>query len=223
MIKQENHITASLLADRLKVKDKSICYVASTNAEALMISKELSLYLHNNQIQYFPEKEILPYDHFSSPESIIKNRFSILNETNKNSKILITSVKNLFERFPPKNFFKSLKSYSINDHLSLSDFKELLTDNYFINNDYVDGINQFSSRGGVVDFWPPIYQSPIRIEFFDQTIESIRMFDPSSQLTIKKIDEFSITTGSYVPMNDVGLTTFSDKWNDYFSIYDERT
>ena len=47
MIKQENHITASLLADRLKVADKSICYVASTNAEALMISKELSLYLHN--------------------------------------------------------------------------------------------------------------------------------------------------------------------------------
>ena len=40
MIKQENHITASLLADRLKVKGKSICYVASTNAEALMISKE---------------------------------------------------------------------------------------------------------------------------------------------------------------------------------------
>ena len=223
MIKQENHITASLLADRLKVKDKSICYVASTNAEALMISKELSLYLHNNQIQYFPEKEILPYDHFSSPESIIKNRFSILNETNKNSKILITSVKNLFERFPPKNFFKSLKSYSINDQLSLSDFKELLTNNYFINNDYVDGINQFSSRGGVVDFWPPIYQSPIRIEFFDQTIESIRMFDPSSQLTIKKIDEFIITTGSYLPMNDVGLKTFRDKWRDYFSNYDERT
>ena len=83
MIKQENHITALLLADRLKVEDKSLCYVASTNAEALMISKELSLYLNNNQIQYFPENEILPYDHFSSPESIIKNRFSILNETNK--------------------------------------------------------------------------------------------------------------------------------------------
>ena len=89
MIKQENHITASLLADRLKVKDKSICYVASTNAEALMISKELSLYLHNNQIQYFPEKEILPYDHFSSPESIIKNRFSILNEKWKDN-VLVT-------------------------------------------------------------------------------------------------------------------------------------
>ena len=107
--------------------------------------------------------------------------------------------------------------------MSLSDFKELLTDNCFINNDYVDGINQFSSRGGVVDFWPPIYQSPIRIEFFDQTIESIRIFDPSSQLTIQKLDEFSITTGSYLPMNDVGLKTFRDKWRDYFSNYDERT
>ena len=50
MIKQENHITASLLADRLKVKDKSICYVASTNAEALMISKELIMIMIHLEI-----------------------------------------------------------------------------------------------------------------------------------------------------------------------------
>lgn len=221
MIRNNSHITAATLVHTLEVEKKSICYITSSNSEAISICNELQLYLDENSVEYFPEREILPYDHFSSPESILKKRFKILNSS-KDSKIMVTSIKNIFERFPSRNYFNSLAKFRLDDQLELNNFKSLLIDNNFINTDYVDGINQFSSRGGVIDFWPPIYPNPIRVEFFDEFIESIRMFDTTTQLTIKKLEEFSITTGSFLPLHDAGLKIFRDKWREYFPNYDER-
>ena len=181
MLQTDSHIIAASLAEVFITENKSICYVAANNAEARILSHELSLYINPDLINFFPEREILPYDHFSSPESIIKDRFKILNKVDNMPNILITSSKNLFERFPSKSFFRSLQSFNVGDSIALDSFKKILTDNHFLHTDRVDAINRFSSRGGVLDIWPSIYKNPIRIEFFDEEIESIRSFNPSSQ------------------------------------------
>ena len=222
MLQTDNHIIAAALADTFIKKNKSICYVASNNKEARILSTELSLYISPSLINFFPEKETLPYDHFSSPESIIKHRFKVLNQTNNAPNILITSAKNLFERYPPKSFFRSLQSFNLGDSIALDKFKKILTDNYFLHTDRVDSINTFSSRGGVLDIWPSIYKNPIRIEFFDEEIESIRSFNPSSQLTVKQLKQFNLTTGSNVPLDDESIKKFRDSWRDYFPNNDER-
>ena len=80
MLQTDSHIIAATLAEVFITENKSICYVAANNAEARIISHELSLYINPGLINFFPEREILPYDHFSSPESIIKDRFKILNK-----------------------------------------------------------------------------------------------------------------------------------------------
>ena len=222
MLKPSSHIIAATLAKALRGSKESLCYVASTNAEARMLSNELSLYLDDDLISYFPEREILPYDHFSSPESIIKERFQILNKVRSSPSILITSSKNLFERYPSKSFFKSLQTFSLGETIALDKFKKILIDNHFLNTERVDSINKFSSRGGILDIWPSIYQNPIRIEFFDEEIESIRTFNPSTQLTLNKITKFNLTTGSNLPLDDLGLKSFRDSWRDYFPENDER-
>ena len=222
MLQTDSHIIAATLAEVFITENKSICYVAANNAEARIISHELSLYINPGLINFFPEREILPYDHFSSPESIIKDRFKILNKVDDMPNILITSSKNLFERFPSKSFFRSLQSFNVGDSIALDSFKKILIDNHFLNTDRVDNINRFSSRGGVLDIWPSIYKNPIRIEFFDEEIESIRSFNPSSQLTINKINQFNLTTGSNIPLDDESVKRFRDNWRDYFPNNDER-
>ena len=130
MIKKIDHTNAHHLCKTFSTSEKSICVIVESNKEARFLYNELGLYLDSNLIDYFPENEILPYDHFSSPESILKERFRILNSTNANKKILITTIKNLFEIYPPKGFFKSIgfitASALVHELLEARDEKRLL-------------------------------------------------------------------------------------------------
>src|SRR5262249_49384930 len=51
---------------------------------------------------------------------------------------------------------------------------------------------QFSLRGGIVDLWPPNLDSPVRIEFFGDTVDSIRTFDPETQLSVEQLRSISV-------------------------------
>ena len=91
-----DHRFAHQLFEANKNKDNALCVIVENAKEAKLLKNELNLYLDATKVDYFPENEILPYDHFSVPESIVKERFKILNSID-NNKIIISTVKNLFE------------------------------------------------------------------------------------------------------------------------------
>ena len=93
MHKNNDHRFAHQLIDKYHDSDTSLCIVVKDNKEAKLINNELSLYLNSENINYFPENEILPYDHFSAPDNILSDRFSILNSLDKEKKIIITNNK----------------------------------------------------------------------------------------------------------------------------------
>lgn len=62
----------------------------------------------------------------------------------------------------------------------------------YVREDPISNIGQFSSRGGIIDVWSPDAVNPVRIEFFGDTVESVREFDPVTQLSIQKLDEAEI-------------------------------
>jgi transcription-repair coupling factor (superfamily II helicase) len=62
----------------------------------------------------------------------------------------------------------------------------------------VHAIGDFSVRGGIVDIFPPGYEAPVRLDFFGDTIESLRTFDPISQRSIQEIDEAVILPASNI-------------------------
>ena len=79
MHKNNDHRFAHQLIDKYHDSNDSLCIIVKDNKEAKLLKNELSLYLNSSNIRYFPENEILPYDHFSSPDNILIERFSILN------------------------------------------------------------------------------------------------------------------------------------------------
>jgi transcription-repair coupling factor (superfamily II helicase) len=62
----------------------------------------------------------------------------------------------------------------------------------FVREDPVGAIGEFSMRGGILDVWPPGRVAPVRIEFFGDTVESIREFDPETQLSTTQLAEIEI-------------------------------
>ena len=216
-----DHRFAHQLFEANKDKDNALCVIVENAKEAKLLKNELNLYLDATKVDYFPENEILPYDHFSVPESIVKERFKILNSID-NNKIIISTVKNLFEVYPKIDFFKSRKSFNLGNKLSIESFEAILKSLNYLKVNKIDSLNQYSLRGGIVDVYSPIYSNPLRIEIFDDSIESIRLFDVDTQLSIQKITEFNISKGSISSLDESGLKVFKDAWREYFQDYDER-
>ena len=104
----------------------SICLITKDSSDSEYLKNELSLMLDKDQIILFPENDILPYDHFSMPERITKQRFEIINKNTTHKHVLITSIKNIFEKFPEKNFYKSLKNLSINTKITINEIVEIV-------------------------------------------------------------------------------------------------
>ena len=203
-------------------KNETICYIARNIKEAQSLKNSLSLFHTENEILLFPEQEILPYDHFSSPEKVIKERFQIINNDLLKPHILITTVKNLFEIYPPKEYFQSSKNFLLGTEISVNQLTNILESNNYNKKVNVELINEFTVRGGIIDVYSPLYKNPLRIEIFDDKIESIRFFDIDTQLSIKKIKSFSISNGSLFSLNSSRIENFVDKWRAYFHDYDER-
>ncbi len=114
MLKNIDHRYAHQLIDKYHKSDTSICVVVKESKDARLLKNELSLYVKSSLVKYFPENEILPYDHFSAPDNIVSERFSILNSPKDNNKnIVITTIKSLFEIYPTKRFFQSKEIFEI--------------------------------------------------------------------------------------------------------------
>ncbi|MEC4630314.1 hypothetical protein VSS86_21550, partial [Bacillus safensis] len=71
----------------------------------------------------------------------------------------------------------------------------------------------FASRGGIVDVYSMNEDYPIRIEFFDTVIESIRCFDPATQRTIEKRDHVKIIPATDLLFTDEDISTIIEKGN----------
>ena len=126
MTKIVDHRYAHLLSNKYHSTDQSMVIVVEDNREARLLENELSLYLNKSKIKYFPDNEILPYDHFSIPENIQKERFQILNSLNNQKEIIITTIKSLFELYPTIDLFKSKEIFKIHDGISLQNLENIL-------------------------------------------------------------------------------------------------
>src|SRR5205085_8247158 len=94
---------------------------------------------------------------------------------------------------------------------ALEDLLEVLLASGYVREDPVGAVGEFSMRGGILDVWSPGEGAPVRVEFFGDTVDSIRRFDPETQLSIEQLQ-----TTELLPMRE--LTVGRDHfrlWADF--------
>ena len=87
MLEKQHQSIAFELIQSSKLDKKKILYFCESDKEARLLKNELLILLDNSMIGYFPEREILPYDRFSTADSIIQDRLKLLNSDKKISKL----------------------------------------------------------------------------------------------------------------------------------------
>ena len=144
---------------------------------------------------FYPSREINFYNIKSIDEKISANRLEILIKQSRSEKfITITTLEALKNKLTTlSQFNNSFVKISSEDEIEQDKFiKKLLNLNYSLSS-LVENKGEFSKRGSIIDIWPINYENPIRIELFDNEIDSLRFFDKSTQRTIEKINEFTIS------------------------------
>jgi len=166
--------------------------------------KEEAAYFHNDLQNLMGEKEVLlfptsykrPYQFDETENANILMRAEILNRINHKASIgelIVTYPEALTEKVINK---KSLSSNTftakVGEALDVEFLTELLQTYDFEPTDFVYEAGQFSVRGGILDVFSYAHDLPYRIELFGNEIDSIRTFDPVSQLSKENIKEINI-------------------------------
>lgn len=174
-------------------ENKSAALVVTySDMEARALHDDLTLYTDNTL--YFPSKEYVFYNIETTGHRSEHSRLAVLDAL-KNSKncIVVTSVDAILQYTArSEEFCTRVIKFEIGKRFNLEKLVENLVEMGYCREDIVEGEGQFSVRGGIVDIFSPNYENPIRIEFFDDETDSIRMFDSYTQRSLEKIDSARI-------------------------------
>ncbi len=148
----------------------------------------------------FPAWDTLPNEH-DVTDAVFGKRLRILRQFQgaERPKLVVTTIAALLQPTPSRAEIQAgARTVSIGDELDQEDFQQWLIDRGF---ERVTGIQlpgEFAVRGGILDLYPPDSEEPIRLEFFDTEVESIRKFDAESQRTVENLNAVDIAIVSPV-------------------------
>ncbi|MFP4546781.1 MAG: transcription-repair coupling factor [Fidelibacterota bacterium] len=119
----------------------------------------------------------------------------VLTKINNNRQnIFITTSEGLKTKFPNNEFIvQNSHILKVNKEIEREDFEDILIDFGYKREDMVLYPKDFCVKGSIIDFFPPDKSHPIRLEFFDNEIESIRVFDIEDQISIKHLSKYILT------------------------------
>src|SRR6266404_637838 len=106
--------------------------------------------------------------------------------------VLLTSRALARRTVPPVEVLKAGAMLRRDEDHSPEELVEKLIAGGYVREDPIGAIGEFSIRGGILDVWPPGRGAPVRIEFFGDTVDSIREFDPETQLSTIQLSEIEI-------------------------------
>ena len=165
--------------------------------------------------------ELLPYDFFSMAPIIRAKRIAALSSLLKRKGVtLISSINTILSPLPHPSHISPINNLSVNDQFNPEKIIQEITDYGYVREDFVSEPGQYALRGSIMDIFLTSGKNPIRIEFFDSTIESIRTFNPESQIADEKIDSLNFLPSFEYPLNPEAAETFKQEWRRNFDIFE---
>ncbi|CEN97620.1 transcription-repair coupling factor [Paraclostridium sordellii] len=173
---------------------KQILYIANTDLEAKKVYEDLCFYM-KDKVDYLSSQDIYFYHLDAKDRNDEARKLKVLlRMISKENTVIVTSVEAVLSKYVPKEVLKkNIFTYKIGDTIDIENISKKLVNLGYERVSKIEGFGQFSIRGGIIDVFSLEYDTPIRIELFDDEIESIRTFDVFTQKSIKKIKKCTIT------------------------------
>lgn len=187
---------AFVLAGTYLADPRSHLVIANDKEEAAYLQNNIANLFSKKAIGFFPDSFKRPMEFGELNTGNVLQRTEMINSITSSStsgEILVSYPEALFEKVvSPSELSKTRIDIIKDEQVDVDFLVEMLIEYGFTRVDFVFEPGQFSIRGGIVDIFSYGNEWPYRIELFDEDVESIRTFDPTTQLSIRTIAKVSI-------------------------------
>ena len=202
-----------------------VIVVTASEEEAEVLAEDLRFFVHTiprdqagkheMEIRTFPAWGVLPFEADSPDSRTVGERMRFLYSLiSGNPGIFVVPVTSLMQKLPPWELFvESIKTITIKTQITPDTLIAALVATGYESASLVTRVGEFSRRGGIIDFFSPLHEDPVRMEFFGDTIESLRVFDPETQRSTGEIREAVVLPVRELILNAKGLERCARRFN----------
>ncbi|WP_417656797.1 transcription-repair coupling factor [Pseudidiomarina aestuarii] len=217
---------ALALAQLIETHSAPILIVTPDAPQAHRLEQEIRYFAPQwaDQVWLFPDWETLPYDSFSPHQDIISERLSVLaNLPGMQRGALIVSLNTLLHRISPTDYVAGQAlQMQVGQQVDVHGMRLSLERAGYRYVAQVMEHGEFSVRGSILDLFPMGSTQPFRIDFFDDEIDTIRGFDPDTQLSTEQVDTINLLPAHEFPTTATAIEGFRARYRERFGASNER-
>jgi transcription-repair coupling factor (superfamily II helicase) len=168
----------------------------------------------------FPDWETLPYDAFSPHQDIISERLASLSALKSRTRgVLIVPMSTLLQRVAPTSYLgAACFDLVCGQTFNVTQERLILESAGYQSAEIVVERGQYAVRGALIDIFPMGSKLPVRIDLFDDEIDTLRTFDPETQRTVEQITQLNLLPAKEFPFDDAAIARFRDRWHTTFNV-----
>ena len=171
-----------------------ICVITASAKKAEQFMEDIKFFLPHDALPpvYFPGYNILPFKFIAYHNQTSANRIASLYRLMVQDKpfILVTTIDAVMQRIIPRD---RLNRYAelimVGEEIDRDHLADTLLAGGYTHTPIVEEAGDFCVRGGIVDVFSPLYQDPLRLELFGDTVDELRSFSATTQRTLKSLEE----------------------------------
>ena len=180
------------LVQQFEMKDQSILFVCSSLYEANLYYQKFLNY--TKSVYFFPMDDFLTSEALAISPELKISRLETLRKITEKKCIIVTNLMGYLRFLPPKEIYEgSYITLKVNEDYAVKELVDKLFSIGYTRETLVNKTGEIAVRGYVIDIFPIGAENPVRVEYWGDTIESIREFNVETQLTIETKKEISIS------------------------------
>jgi transcription-repair coupling factor (superfamily II helicase) len=188
-----------------------VLHIARDDRRLEALAEGIAFFAPKLRVIKLPAWDTVPYDRIGPNAEIVATRMAALARlsaaAHKGSTVLLTTVNAILQRLPPREFIRrSLKNIAPGQRLDMKELLERLNLAGFQRTGTVMEPGEYAVRGGIIDLYPPGRSSPVRLDFFGDTLEHIKAFDPETQRTGRIVQRLTL-----MPVSEVAFGATAEK------------
>ena len=197
---------------------RPLVVLCADSLDAQRLGFELKHLCPQEQILIFPDYETLPYDMLSPHQDIISSRLDFLSRApHVHSGLMITSLNAMMHRLSPIDYIQR-NSFILKkgDVCDIQELHHTFVEHGYLQVEQVLAHGEFAQRGSLLDIFPMGSAGPLRIDFFDNEVDSIAYFDVQTQRSSQKVDAVKLLPAHEFPLDKESIASFRSNYRDAF-------
>ncbi|MEZ5774099.1 MAG: transcription-repair coupling factor [Hyphomicrobiaceae bacterium] len=202
-------------------EQKPVIHVARDDRRLEVLETALKFFAPDLTVIAYPAWDCVPYDRVSPQPDIVARRLAALARLAAGKRrgplVLLTTVNAMLQRVVPRRFIKAMiRNLAPGNVVDLADLTRRLEAAGYRRTSTVMERGEYAVRGGILDLFAPGRANPVRLDFFGDTLETMKPFDPETQRTTRPIERLTLLPVSEVVSGETATSQFRQNYVTLF-------